>query len=78
MKKQQVIELFCKLAERVSERQFGSTEPTDCFCGKNPMMSDDAHYQFSEKVMDFIEMAVSIRLDMEHNQRYKDLHGEEK
>ena len=58
MEKKKVIERFCALASKVGEEQFHSTLPTDCFCGE-----EIAGFQFSEKVLDFIEEAVEAKLN---------------
>ena len=61
MTKEQVIEKFCSLSTKVASSQtFKWSESADCFCQKEHF---PANFQFSEKIMSFIEKAVQEKLD---------------
>jgi len=60
MTKDQVIERFCALASMVGEVKFSHTEAYDCFCGQTG--EDVFGFQFSHKVLKFIEDAVEKEL----------------
>jgi len=57
--KRELVDRFCKLSRRVAHCQFRFREPADCFCA----LHDDPYFQFSEKVIKFIEEAVEEKLD---------------
>jgi len=61
MEKKEVIEKLCDLSSKVGAEIFKELEPHDCFCGMNKL-SDDWHYQFSEKVFNFIKEAVEEKI----------------
>lgn len=63
MTKQQVIEKFCKLSNKVA-KVIIPNDNCDCFCGKNPL-SFEGGFQFSEEVMDFIVSSVELQLEQE-------------
>lgn len=60
MKKQDVLEAFCKLSALVGENVFKNQQAFDCFCGENPIVSS---YAFSEQIMLFIEDAVKEKME---------------
>ncbi len=56
MDKQWTIEQFCALASRVGTLVYHENEAHDCFCSENAVVT--YHFQFSPKVLTFIENAV--------------------
>ena len=62
MRKNQVIERFCKLSRAVSQQRFKSQEAADCICEPSHSLMAIGGYQFSEQVMHFIETAVHDEL----------------
>jgi len=63
MNKQEVIEEFCKLSALVGEDIFKNQEAFDCFCGENQLSGFS--YNFSAKIMDFIQTAVKEKIGRE-------------
>ena len=65
MEKKEVIERFCKLADRVNKYEFEYDVATDCFCGHNPIGKEEKKtfpFQFDEKAIKYIEQAVDYAL----------------
>lgn len=68
----EVVKRFCQLAMEVSRTHFNHTEAADCFCGQSAEgyelnkaameMLGMGDYRFSDKVIKFIEEAVSEKL----------------
>ncbi len=63
MKKEEVIERFCKLSTEVNVNIFDFDIPSDCFCLKN---FNPKYFQFDEKILNFIEDAVKTKIDNEN------------
>jgi hypothetical protein len=61
MTKQQVIERLCALTTMVGDKVFSNKYAHDCFCKASP------NFQFEEEILLFIENAVRMRADDEHN-----------
>jgi hypothetical protein len=64
--KQQVIERFCALGWEVMNLHFKFERAADCFCGSKRdylMQRKDDDFRYDEKVIEFIERAVSEKLD---------------
>ena len=61
MKKDIVILRLCRLTTLVMAKKFHYLEPADCFCtvGYQP------EFQFSEKILEFLEAAVAEKLARE-------------
>ena len=57
MNKQEVIEEFCKLSEKVMRQVYKSTIAADCFCGFNSH-GVESFYQFDSRILKFIRQAV--------------------
>ena len=64
MNRQGVITRFCILSAFVMQEKFDCQIPADCFCG-----SQVENFQFSEKIMEFIEQAVRDSLPDKSNQQ---------
>lgn len=62
MKKQEVLEELCSLANKVNRNQFNFTHAADCLCGMNPL-SHEPTFNFSREVMEFIKTAVNEKLE---------------
>jgi hypothetical protein len=62
MTQKQVIIGFCCLSKQIAGEAFDFQEPADCFCGDKPI---DVNFQFSQKVMDFIKIAVKEKIQRE-------------
>jgi hypothetical protein len=67
MKATKIIERLCCLASKVGDQAFNAQEAHDCFC---PHFTDEdschlpgGGFQFSEKVLAFIEEAVNEKLE---------------
>ena len=58
-RKQEVIERLCALCEEVGDL-FNYKYPVDCFCRKDP--PSGFTYQFSEKILEFIEKAIREKI----------------
>jgi hypothetical protein len=51
--KEQVIERFCELSDKVATKLYNNTEPADCFC-RGEKFNTVGSFQFSASVMNFI------------------------
>jgi hypothetical protein len=59
MTKQEVLERLCSLCTEVMAREFSYALAADCIC--NP--DHDPYFQFSPRILQFIEEAVGSRLE---------------
>lgn len=62
MEKQEVISRFCDLSRLVIQVKYDYSIPADCFCGQNGGFEIMGGFQYSEKVILFIEQAVKEKL----------------
>ena len=61
MNRNEVLERMCKLSTKVMIDMFDASVPADCICIDNARQKQ--YFQFSEKVMSFIEDAVNSKLE---------------
>jgi hypothetical protein len=55
--RKEVISRLCELTSKVGNQVFNNTVPHDCFC------TEEKGFQFSEKVLEFIEDAVKKEIN---------------
>lgn len=68
MTRDQVLERFCNLTTEVMKKRFNAMEAADCFCGTQDLTAyfkAGCTYQFSEKIVKYIEDAVREKLQKE-------------
>ena len=58
MKKDQVLSGLCEISSQVGDH-FKNQLPADCFC------NEDSHFQFDEKILNFIREAVQEKITKE-------------
>ena len=58
MKKQEIIEELCKLADKVATDVFGNKKSADCFCES----FDATSFSFEKEVFEFIRDAVEDKI----------------
>ena len=61
MRKDEVIEDFCRLSSKVSDH-LGNQFAADCIC---KCVHNESYFQFEEQVMDFIREAVEEKISKE-------------
>jgi len=61
MTRQDVLQRLCSLCHAVNAKHFEFNTPSDCFCEHRP--HSDINFQFSEKIIEFIESAVNEKLE---------------
>ncbi|VVB52097.1 Uncharacterised protein [uncultured archaeon] len=67
MTREEVLNKLCTLCTEVSKKRFGNSEASDCFCPQGDISRLIAiryglNFQFSDKVIAFIEQAVKEKL----------------
>jgi hypothetical protein len=68
MTKKEIITEFCALATMVGDSVFNSDIPHDCFCSESNVVPD-AGFQFSKKVLEFIETAIIEKIEREKTKK---------
>jgi len=60
--RKKVIAVLCDICTDINDKVFEYSGPSDCFCGKNPVI-EDSFFQFDESIINFIKDAVNEKIE---------------